>query len=300
MDQSKDVIKSVKKVEVPATPVEKAENDWNKADNLKGRKPRRSSRSPVPKKAPEDDKSLDPVTKLILAKKITEFSAEHGRDPAKDEIEQMFEATIRILAGELVDESFICDHSSELTEDHIIAEELVVGTADQVLTANAPAVEPVLVSTPAQPQKAISDPLQPTSTESTAEAAPAKSEPKETEQAFAKASTDERRSQESDSKIAEPKDTEVKEPESEPSAQEEEQSSPNNMQPPPQRETDAVVDDLPREAAAAVIGTEMAINDTAEQSGSKKRKRDVSTEDIESMKKPKIDEAVGGSETQVV
>jgi len=228
----------------------------DKTHETEKRKPRRSSRSPVVKKNPEDDENLDPVTKIMLAKKITEFSAEQGRDPSKDEIEQMFEDTNRVLAGELVDESFVCDHTVEPQED---AED-IAETALPIELTDAPA------------KTAISELSQP-ATESNAEEKPdamsAKPGSLETGQAkSAQEIEEEKNPQEIDSKVAQPEATEgdsgdkVAVP-----TETEKQTSPNEEELPPYQE-------------------EMADDDAAaEQTGLKKRKRDISTDDVETVVK---------------
>jgi len=245
----------------------------DKTHETEKRKPRRSSRSPVVKKNPEDDENLDPVTKIMLAKKITEFSAEQGRDPSKDEIEQMFEDTNRVLAGELVDESFVCDHTSEPQED---AED-IAETALPIELTDAPADGEEIAETPIEPtdvpvKTAISELSQP-ATESNAEEKPdamsAKPGSLETGQAkSAQEIEEEKNPQEIDSKVAQPEATEgdsgdkVAVP-----TETEKQTSPNEEELPPYQE-------------------EMADDDAAaEQTGLKKRKRDISTDDVETVVK---------------
>jgi len=305
-----------------------AENN-EKADKVEECKPRRSSRSPVAKKNPEDDKNLDPVTKLILAKKITEFSAEHGRDPDKDEIEQMFEETIRVLGGEFVDESFVCDHASELQED---AEDFV-DTALPIELADVSAMpndaeelkklkpdssiedlkavekqktneaEPTAISAPSQPANDKNAEDEP-------EAMSSKPESMETGQAKpAQEVEDEKNPQEIDSENAQPEATEVKSEEKVPVPTEtKEQSSPKKEEQPSVQDEMAVDDaaeqsglavptetkdqSSPKKAEQPPAQDKIAVHDSAEQSGLKKRKRDVSTEDVEAMKKLKTNMAM--------
>jgi len=268
-------------------------------DNVEEREPRRSSPSPV---GPEDDKSLDPVTKLILAKRITEYSAEHGRDPSKDEIEQMFEETIRML-GE-----------APMKDAEDAAE--IAGTA---LPVEAPAVDNPMPDSAEQLKKRKLDvsaedlneavkkpktnehtspnPIQPPATEANAgegpEAVSAKPEPPcsaadtmadTTEPA--QGDEDEKNPEEIDSEITDPEATAVNSEEkvSEPN-EKEELSSPKNEELPASHEEPTTIKNV-------VNGTKMAFDDSSEQSGLKKRKRDVSTEDVEAVKKLKTDMAV--------
>jgi len=316
-----------------------AENN-EKEDKVEERKPRRSSRSPVAKKNPEDDKNLDPVTKLILAKKITEFSAEHGRDPDKDEIEQMFEETIRVLGGELVDESYVCDHASELQED---AEDFVdtalpieladvsampndaeelkkrkpdssiedVKAVEKQKTNEAEAVEKQKTNE-AEPT-AISPPSQPANdknAEDEPEAMSAKPESMETGQAKpAQEVEDEKNPPEINSETAQPEATEVNSEEKVSVPNEtKEQSSPKKEEQPSVQDEMAVDDaaeqsglavptetkdqSSPKKAEQPPAQDKIAVHDSAEQSGLKKRKRDISTEDVEAMKKLKTNMAM--------
>jgi len=346
--------------ETPESGHGNAENN-EKTDKVEERKPRRSSRSPVVKKNPEDDENLDPVTKIILAKKITEFSAEHGRDPSEDEIKQMFEDTIRVLAGELVDESFVCDHNTaepqedaediaedalpiELTDapaEPVDAEQLKKSELDALNEDDEAMKKPK--SNETVPTAASAPPQATNNAEEEPEAMSARPESKETGQAKSvQEGEDEKSPQETDSKVAQPKATEVncEENVSVPT-ETKEQSPPNKVELPPHQDEMTVddaakiaVDDAaqkvedkkdpkemdseiaqpeatkvnsedkvavltetekqssPNEEELPPYQEEMAADDAAGQSGLKKRKRDISTEDVETVKKLKTNMAV--------
>jgi len=285
-------------------------------DNVEEREPRRASPSPVPKKGPEDDKSLDPVTKLILAKKITEFSAEHGRDPSKDEIEQMFEETIRMLgeapmedaedaediAGaalpvELTDapvaedvpfESPAVDIPMPDSAEHLKKRKLDVSAEDHEAvkkpkTNEAAHTSPTPIQQPASEADAGEEP----------EAVSAKPEPSSSiadtmgEEDEKNPAEDEKNPEEIDSEIAVPEATAVDSEEKVSVLPEKAELSP------PKNEEQPAAQEEPTTIEHVVNGTEMAVDDAAEQSGRlKKRKRDVSTEDVEAVKKLKTNMAV--------